>query len=79
MRILCWTCGSIKWDMIRNDNIKESWCNTYNKKFVENNKFRWFEHIEEKTYRLFSGIVDWWRIVKSLKTKKDIEKLLKKI
>jgi len=36
MRMLCWICGKARRDMIRNDNIGESWGSTScRKKMVE--------------------------------------------
>jgi hypothetical protein len=30
--MLCWMCGKIRYDRIRNDNNRESWGDTYSKK-----------------------------------------------
>ena len=46
--ILMW--GKTRWDMIRNENIRESWGSIYSRK-VENiveNWLRWFDHVERR-------------------------------
>ncbi|AES70992.1 hypothetical protein MTR_3g067260 [Medicago truncatula] len=55
MTMLCWMCGTIRRDMIRNANIRVGVALILELENMLENRLRWFGHVEKKTYRLCSN------------------------
>lgn len=46
--MLCWMCGKIRRDMIRNENIREKVGVTLIVEKMVENRLRWFRHVERR-------------------------------
>lgn len=77
MRILCWIYGKTIYDMIKNDNIRETVVVAHIVEKLVENRIRSFEHVERKFVDYMVRRVDQIERSKTTKNKKRPKKVIK--